>query len=189
MIRKTALAAVLALGAISNGYALDSMSFEVGKGEEDTDLWRVGVQWSWRKRWFTNRTWTLGAYWDLQAGRWSAPPTSPEAESSTSRTSPTVCAPVSANAYWNTQYASSGTPVVPYVEAAVGLHFLSERRVSSERVFSSAFQFGDHLGAGVRFGPDQRYDASVRFQHLSNGGLAEPNPGINFVQLRLAYHF
>ena len=36
---------------------------------------------------------------------------------------------------------------------------------------------------------DQRYDASVRFQHLSNGGLVQPNPGINFVQLRLAYHF
>jgi hypothetical protein len=29
----------------------------------------------------------------------------------------------------------------------------------------------------------------VRLQHLSNGGIERPNPGINFVQLRLAYRF
>jgi lipid A 3-O-deacylase len=178
MIRKIALAAVLALGAISNAHALDGVSFEVGEGDQDTELWRVGVQWSWRKRWFTNRTWTLGAYWDLQAGRWSAPlqPGEPGLWD------------IGITPVFRLERAAR-TPVVPYVEAAVGFHFLSERRVNSERVFSSVFQFGDHLGAGIRFGPDQRYDASVRFQHLSNGGLVQPNPGINFVQLRLAYHF
>jgi hypothetical protein len=29
---------------------------------------------------------------------------------------------------------------------------------------------------------------SLRLQHLSNGGITSPNPGINFLQLRLAYH-
>jgi lipid A 3-O-deacylase len=81
------------------------------------------------------------------------------------------------------------TAAVPYVEAAVGFHLLSDLRVNFRRNFSTHFQFGDHVGAGVRFGPEQRYDASVRFQHLSNGGLARPNPGINFLQLRLAYRF
>ena len=40
-----------------------------------------------------------------------------------------------------------------------------------------------------KFGERYRYDLSLRLQHLSNGGLAHPNPGINFLQMRLAYHF
>ena len=79
--------------------------------------------------------------------------------------------------------------MVPYVEAAIGFHLLSDQRVNFRRRFSTSFQYGDHLGVGARFGGRQRWDASFRLQHLSNGGLARPNPGINFVQLRLQYHF
>jgi hypothetical protein len=81
------------------------------------------------------------------------------------------------------------TPLVPYFEAAIGFHLLSDEIVNSERHFSTRFQYGDHLAAGARFGPRWRYDAGVRLQHLSNGGIERPNPGINFVQLRLAYRF
>src|SRR5439155_10011858 len=73
MIRKTALAAALALGVISSAQAVDSVSFEWGRGSENTALWRAGVQWNWPHRWFAQRAWTLGAYWDLQVGRWSGP--------------------------------------------------------------------------------------------------------------------
>src|SRR2546423_11307555 len=119
MIRKTALAAALALGAISNLHALDGVSFELGEGDQDTDLWRVGLQWRWRKRWFTNRTWTLGAYWDLQAGRWNAPlpPGEPRQELWDLGITPVFRLDRAAR-----------TPVVPYVQAAIGFHFLSERR-------------------------------------------------------------
>ena len=55
--------------------------------------------------------------------------------------------------------------------------------------FGSSFQFGDHIGAGVRFGDKGRYDVGYRYQHLSNAGIKEPNQGINFHQLRLQYHF
>ena len=61
--------------------------------------------------------------------------------------------------------------------------------MNSERRFGTRFQYGDHIGVGVRYGPRYRYDLGVRLQHLSNGGLADPNPGINFVQVRLAYRF
>ena len=29
----------------------------------------------------------------------------------------------------------------------------------------------------------------VRFQHLSNAGIQNPNPGINFLQLRVGHWF
>jgi lipid A 3-O-deacylase len=42
---------------------------------------------------------------------------------------------------------------------------------------------------GMRLGNRQQYLACYRFQHISNGGINEPNPGINFSQLYLQYHF
>jgi hypothetical protein len=58
-----------------------------------------------------------------------------------------------------------------------------------ERRFSTAFQFGDHLAIGYRFGGKGQYDLSWRFQHLSNGGIKQPNDGIDFFQARFQYHF
>ena len=72
-----------------------------------------------------------------------------------------------------------------YAEAAIGAHWLSSTGIESARAFSTHFQFGDHLGVGWRRGD---YDLSVRLQHLSNGGIRNPNPGINFLLLRLQYH-
>ena len=72
----------------------------------------------------------------------------------------------------------------PYVEAAIGAHVLSDLHVSRDENVSTRFQFGDHIGAGWRFGPRGRYDAGVRLQHLSNGGIRDPNPGINFLLVR-----
>jgi lipid A 3-O-deacylase len=79
--------------------------------------------------------------------------------------------------------------VAPYVEAAIGFHLISNTRLDADRRFGSAFQFGDHVGAGVRFGDKGRYDLGIRLQHLSNGGIKKPNAGINFALVRFAYNF
>ena len=71
-----------------------------------------------------------------------------------------------------------------YLEAGLGAHILSDLDVGTGSDFSTRFQFGDHVGVGFRF---RHYDLGLRFQHLSNGGLRNPNPGINFLILRLQY--
>jgi len=180
MIRKTALASALALSGISSAHAVDGASLELGVGNETTELWRAGLQWHWQRRWLTERSWTLGAYWELQAGIWS-----PEAPANQPRQE---IWDISITPVFRLERAAR-TPLVPYFEAAIGFHLLSDVRVNSERSFSTRFQYGDHIAAGVRFGPRWRYEAGLRLQHLSNGGLAEPNPGINFAELRLAYRF
>jgi hypothetical protein len=180
MIRKTAVAAALALGAISNAHAFDGASLELGIGNEDTELLRAGLQWNWQRRWFADRAWTLGAYWDLQVGRWSGPLRPGQEQQSVWD--------IGITPVFRLERAER-TRVVPYFEAGIGFHMLSDLRITFRRSFSTHFQYGDHLAAGVRFGDANRYDMSLRLQHLSNGGLARPNPGINFVQLRLAYHF
>ncbi len=166
---RAVLALALLLCFAPPALSLDGASLEAGRGEENTDLWRLGLQWKWDKRWWDAGGWHLGAYWDLQLGQWS-----------------------NGRDYWDLsvtpvfRYERSSGAVRPYVEGAIGFHFLSDLRITSRKLFSTRFQFGDHLGAGLRFG---RHDVSVRIQHLSNGGIARPNPGINFAVLRYQLHF
>ena len=44
----------------------------------------------------------------------------------------------------------------------------------------TAFQFADMVGVGMQFGSHQQYQAGFASSILSNGGIKEPNPGINF---------
>jgi lipid A 3-O-deacylase len=178
MIRKSVCAAAMMLAFPAQ--ALDGVSFEIGFGDENTETIRAGLQWNWQRRWFAERSWTLGAYWDLQVGRWSGPLRPGQQQQSVWD--------IALTPVFRLERAER-TRVVPYFEAAVGFHLLSDLRINSERVFSTHFQYGDHLAAGVRFGERHRYDLGLRLQHLSNGGLARPNPGINFLQLRFAQHF
>jgi hypothetical protein len=76
-----------------------------------------------------------------------------------------------------------------FLEAAVGVHFLSHTSIYSGRELSTSFQFGDLIGAGWRFGSEGRYEMSLRLLHFSNGGIAHPNQGIEFAMLRLARRF
>jgi lipid A 3-O-deacylase len=177
MIRKTLCAA--ALGTAACARAVDGSSVEIGFGNENTETARVGLQWKWGERWLSERSWTLGGYWDLQVGRWSGP-LRPGREKQ--RVWDIGITPV-----FRLERATR-TRVWPFFEAAIGFHLLSDLRINSQRSFGSHFQFGDHIAAGVRFGEANRYEMSLRLQHLSNGGITSPNPGINFLQLRLAYH-
>lgn len=171
MIRKTALLAAC-LFAIP-AYALDGASLEVGRGDE-TDQLRAGLQWKWHRSWSAGRSWFLGAYWDLQMGRWSG------------NREPIWDFGITPVFRFERRQAGTFTP---YLEAAIGFHLLSDLRINSQRSFSTHFQYGDHLGAGVVFGARRQHDLGFRLQHLSNGGLAHPNPGINFAQVRLTYWF
>jgi lipid A 3-O-deacylase len=170
MIRKSLAAGALCLAAAAPARAVDGYSVEAGHGDEDTNLVRVGVQWKWHWKARERHRFHMTGYWDLSFGAWSKD---------------------------HTLYDVGFTPVFrlqredgpgPYAEAAIGFHFLSEVNIAQGRVFSSHFQFGDHIGLGYRFGEGGKYDVSVRVQHLSNGGIDRPNPGINFLQLRLQYH-
>jgi lipid A 3-O-deacylase len=171
MIRKTLAAGALCLAAAATpARAADGYAFEAGHGDDDTNLWRVALQWKWHWKARERHRFHMTGYWDLSFGAWSKD---------------------------HTLYDVGFTPVFrlqredgpgPYAEAAIGFHFLSEVNIAQGRVFSSHFQFGDHIGLGYRFGEGGKYDVSVRVQHLSNGGIDSPNPGINFLQLRLQVH-
>ena len=161
---KSLFAAVLLLASLA-ARAADGISFELGQGDRDVSLARVGVHsyYALQKLEPHNVHVLLEAslgYWSTDEGPiWDVAMT-----------------PVF-------RYARSRTSG-PYLEAAIGLHFLSDTHIQPNVTLSTHFQFGDHIGVGLRRG---RYDFGLRLQHLSNAGLRNPNPGVNFVSLRVAY--
>jgi hypothetical protein len=70
-----------------------------------------------------------------------------------------------------------------FVEIGIGVHLLSATRINTERNFSTAFQFGENAATGIAFGERQRYELGVYIQHVSNGGIKEPNDGITYFGL------
>lgn len=69
-----------------------------------------------------------------------------------------------------------------YLEAGFGAHLLSHTVNNDTTRLPSAFQFGSHLGAGLRLG--EAATLGVAIQHLSNAGIKEPNGGIDFILIR-----
>jgi hypothetical protein len=75
-----------------------------------------------------------------------------------------------------------------FTEAGIGVNVLAPIYRSTDKRFSTVFNFGDHVGIGVQFGEGFRQELSLRLQHFSNAGIKDPNPGENFLQLRYSAH-
>ena len=168
MIRKIGAlsGAMLVFFFAAPAYAIDGVAVEIGHGDDSTSLARVALVDAWRKGDPFFREWRLAGYWEFSAGVW---------DNKDDSTADVGITPVF-------RIERRGA----YVEGAIGLH-LVQTHISASRTFSTAFQFGDHLGAGMHFGPAGRYDLGVRVQHVSNGGIRSPNPGINVFIVRLQY--
>jgi hypothetical protein len=83
------------------------------------------------------------------------------------------------NLKWN--FATRGR-VVPYLELSGGTLFTShDVPTGTDRVnFTSSAALGAHF-----LGESRNWSVEVRYMHISNAGLSDPNPGINTVQVRL----
>ncbi len=183
MSRFTGLIAAAAIIAASqSAHAVNGMSFEYGRSDSsysDLNLYRIGVQWTWSKKWLDTGNWHLGGYWDASIGYW---------DNNSTGASNSGIADIGLTPVFRFQQ-NNPSGISPYAEVGVGFHFLSHTSVTAQRRFSTSFQFGDHVGAGLRFGGKGQYDLGYRYQHLSNAGIKRPNNGISFHQVRLQYHF
>jgi len=78
-------------------------------------------------------------------------------------------------------FASRGV-IEPYFELNGGTLFTDKSVPTGTSAvnFTSAAAFGMHL-----FGEKYAWSLEARYMHISNAGLATPNPGINTVQVRV----
>jgi len=84
------------------------------------------------------------------------------------------------NLKWN---FTSSPRTVPYLELGGGVLFTNTEVPAG----TSTVNFLTHAAVGLHFFYDKRQALTVttRFEHISNAGLAVPNPGINTVQFQL----
>jgi hypothetical protein len=73
----------------------------------------------------------------------------------------------------------------------IGTSYLNPLFTDGTRHFSTRFNFDDHLGLGYRWGGEASHfgsqEVTLRLEHFSNAGLREPNPGMNFIELRYGH--
>jgi lipid A 3-O-deacylase len=76
------------------------------------------------------------------------------------------------------------TKVVPYFELGGGTLFTNIKVPEG----TSRVNFTSSAAAGLHFLRGRRnISAEVRYMHISNAGLATPNPGINTIQFRIGF--
>ncbi len=71
-----------------------------------------------------------------------------------------------------------------YFEAGFGGYLLSKTINNDENRLPSSWQFGSHIGVGMKFGPGT---VGVGLQHLSNAGIKQPNGGIDLVLVQYTF--
>jgi lipid A 3-O-deacylase len=74
-----------------------------------------------------------------------------------------------------------------YVEAGIGVYFLTKTINNPNTRVPSSFEFGSHLGTGIDLGKD--FSIGVGVQHLSNAGIKQPNGGINLWLISGSWRF
>ena len=74
-----------------------------------------------------------------------------------------------------------------FFELGIGASYMDPLYVTPDKQFSTRFNFYDVLGVGYRLGQDR--ELGLRLNHVSNGGIKNPNPGEEFVQLRFLQRF
>ena len=171
---RSVVAVVLLLISAST-QALDGVSFIYGSGDHVGVYGLEARSADWR-RWQLGESWRLCAYGIGSLAYWRAREDSEHKELWDFGVAPVLRLQ---------QARASGA--VPYLEGSLGVHLLSKRQINGDRDFSTAFQFGEFVGAGVLFGPRQNVGLALRLQHISNGGIKNPNPGLTFVSAALQY--
>jgi hypothetical protein len=74
-----------------------------------------------------------------------------------------------------------------YVEGGIGLYMLSHTINNDVTHMSTSFEFGSHVGAGLRLGERRETRVGIALQHLSNAGIKEPNSGVNFLVVSASF--
>lgn len=76
-----------------------------------------------------------------------------------------------------------------FAELGVGASWLSSQYRTPHRRLATQWNFYDVVGVGRAFGAQREHELGLRWIHISNLGIREPNPGQDFLQLRYARRF
>lgn len=159
--------------------AMKAITVDTGYGLDDTRLLRLNFSVDDNRRNPAQDGWKWNQYWEVNLSYWYL---YRHKEGEEDLFELGITPNVRVERDWTSQWGR------PYMEAGLGVHLLSKVHIGP-RDLGSALQFGTHVGFGLRFGSHEQWDIAYRYEHLSNAGLKEPNPGINFGMVRFGYRW
>ncbi len=178
--RHAALAALVALPLCLGTAARAAPAVQLNYGfdnDHDVQKAEVALLWDSGWAWGNPQGWQVDLQWEVNVARWFS-----NSDHNPHDLWEFGASPVVRIAWWRHDW-------VPFLELSVGPRLLTGTRTSDDHVISTAFQFSEYAGVGVTVGKDRRFTAGYRYQHLSNAGIKEPNPGTTFHVIYLRYRF
>jgi lipid A 3-O-deacylase len=136
----------------------------------------LGLNWNWGRELEVGPA-RISGYWEASVSQWSYP------AADVRRTAGLVQLGLIPVFRWRPGQGESPW----FVEAGIGATLTTVAYQTDRKRFSTRFNFGDHLAVGRSLGPMRAHELSLRFEHFSNAGIKQPNPGESFVQLRYLY--
>ena len=153
------------------GTFIDSFSVGVGQSQDDIGIYRFGLRKDSDWRWLSNRTGWLSMYYEASLNYWR-------------RDDEDICGAAVSPVFFYT-FGNENWRVKPYIEGGIGVAGISDTEIGN-RNMSTAFQFEDRIGTGVRI---DKVDLSCRYMHYSNCSIKQPNDGIDIFIFSVGYRF
>ena len=161
--------ALLAFAGTAASHEQSELMTSVGRAADnaDIDIIRLGY----RRTLASDVRWWMPTLVEFGGGIWRVP----DFAGTTQRFD------VHATPVWRRDFART------YVEGGIGVYLLSHIINNDTTHMSTSFEFGSHIGAGLRLGERRETRVGIALQHLSNAGIKEPNGGVNFVLLNASF--
>jgi lipid A 3-O-deacylase PagL len=161
--------ALLAFTAAAAAQPQSDVMVSVGRGADnaDIDLMRL----AYRRTMPSDARWWVPTLVEFGGGIWRVP----NLGGTTQRFD------LHATPVWRADFSRT------YVEGGIGVYLLSHIINNDTTHMSTSFEFGSHIGAGLRLGERREARVGIALQHLSNGGIKEPNSGVNFLLLNASF--
>jgi hypothetical protein len=161
--------AFLAFGGAAAAQTQSEVMLSLGRGAENADIDVVRL--ACRRALASDARWWMPTQVELGGGIWRVP----DLAGTTQRFD------LHATPIWRADFART------YIEGGIGLYLLSHTINNDVTHMSTSFEFGSHVGAGLRIGERRETRVGIALQHLSNAGIKEPNSGVNFVLLSASF--
>ncbi|WP_159915984.1 acyloxyacyl hydrolase [Pantoea sp. 18069] len=144
----------------------------------DAHAANLGVTLPWQQWTYALGSGQITGHWDLFASHWSSRMTNDERQRS-------YVFGVVPTLRWRGAQGQSAW----FAQAGTGPTWSTAYYQSSNKRFSTRYNFATHLAVGTNFGARREHEVMLRIEHFSNAGIKRPNPGENFLQLRYAHRF
>lgn len=161
--------------AISGDIYIENYSWALDTGiDKDGQFFAVRIHYQshWKKPIYDAESWKVNGYWETTVGYYRADEQQKDVGEISFR--PMV------------KFESEVLPL--FFEVGTGPTYLTSDHIGDQDL-GNRVHFGSSFGIGIQLGEHKNYKMMAKYHHISNAGLADPNPGIDIFSLEFKVSF